>query len=191
MDDILTKMQQEFETVAQKVLDKRPQRAREALESIEVTGRQALDELQRVLGILRTDPDGESLTPQPSLRHLDSLLEQIRLGGLPVVATIEGDVRPLPPGIELATYRIVQEALTNSLKHGGNAKAELTIRYREHDLLVEIRDDGQGPSPTAANGSGHGLVGMRERAGLYGGTLTAGPLPKGGYSVRAALPLDG
>jgi signal transduction histidine kinase len=176
---------------AQKVLDKRPQQAREALQSIEVTGRQALDELQRVLGILRTDSDGESLTPQPSLRHLDTLLEQIRQGGLPVEATIEGDVRQLPPGIELAAYRIVQEALTNSLKHAGKAKAELTIRYRAHDLQVEICDDGRGPSPTAANGSGHGLVGMRERVSLYGGTLAAGPLPGGGYSVRAALPLDG
>ena len=176
---------------AQKVLDDKPQRAREALQSIELTGRQALDELQRVLGILRTDTEGESLTPQPSLRHLDTLLEQIRQGGLPVEATIEGDVRSLPPGLELAAYRIVQEALTNSLKHAGKAKARLMIRYREHELQLEICDDGQSPKRNAANGSGHGLVGMRERVGLYGGSLAAGPLPGGGYSVKAVLPLGG
>lgn len=176
---------------AQKVLDERPQRAREALQSIELTGRQALDELQRVLGILRTDTEGESLTPQPSLRHLDILLEQIRQGGLPVEVTIEGDVRPLAPGIELAAYRIVQEALTNSLKHAGKAKARLMVRYRENELQLEICDDGQSPSRNAVNGSGHGLVGMRERVGLYGGTLAVGPLPGGGYSVRAALPVNG
>jgi signal transduction histidine kinase len=175
---------------AQKVLDQRPQRAREALQSIEVTGRQALDELQRVLGILRTDSVGESLNPQPNLRHLDTLLEQIRQGGLPVEATIEGEVRPLSPGIELAAYRIVQEALTNSLKHAGKAKAELTIHYRDHDLQIEICDDGQGASP-AANSVGHGLIGMRQRVGLYGGTLVAGPLTGGGYSVKAAIPLSG
>jgi len=176
---------------AQKVLDDKPQRAREALQSIELTGRQALDELQRVLGILRTDAEGESLTPQPSLRHLDTLLEQIRQGGLPVEATIEGDVRSLPPGLELAAYRIVQEALTNSLKHAGKAKARLMIRYREHELQLEICDDGQSPKRNAANGRGHGLVGMRERVGLYGGSLAAGPLPGGGYSVKAVLPLGG
>jgi signal transduction histidine kinase len=176
---------------AQKVLDKRPQRAREALQSIELTGRQALDELHRVLGILRTDSDGESLTPQPSLRNLDTLLEQIRQGGLPVEATIEGDVRPLPPGIELAAYRIVQEALTNSLKHAGKVKADVRIRYREHDLQLEVSDDGKAAAVAVTNTSGHGLVGMRERVGLYGGSLTVGRVPEGGYSVRATLPLDG
>lgn len=107
-----------------------------------------------MLGILRTDSDGESLTPQPSLRNLDTLLEQIRQGGLPVEATIEGDVRPLPPGIELAAYRIVQEALTNSLKHAGKVKADVRIRYREHDLQLEVSDDGKprlSPSPTPAD----------------------------------------
>ncbi len=175
---------------AQKVLDDKPHRAREALLSIEVTGRQALDELHRVLGILRKDSDGESLTPQPSLRDLERLLEQIRLGGLPVEATIGGEVRSLPPGIELAAYRIVQEALTNTLKHGGRANARLTVRYGRHDLAVEICDDGQGQSSGALNTSGHGLVGMKERVGIYGGKLTAGSLPGGGYAVKAVLPLD-
>jgi len=177
-------------TGAQKVLDARPQRAREALQSIETTGRQALDELHRVLGILRTDSGRESLNPQPGLSDLDGLLEQVRQGGLPVEATIVGEARQLPRGIELAAYRIVQEALTNSLRHGGGTRASLIVRYGDRDLAVEVCDDGRGTGAAGINASGHGLVGMRERVGLYGGSLIAGPLPRGGYSVKALIPLD-
>ena len=174
---------------AQKVLDDKPQRAREALHSIEVTGRQALEEMHRILGILRTDAEGESLSPQPNLRQLEALSEQIRQGGLPVEVIVEGAVRQLPPGIELAAYRIVQEALTNALKHAGKAKASVLIRYRDHDLELEVTDDGHGVGGAVANSTGHGLVGMKERVGLYGGSLTVGAVPGGGYSVRATLPV--
>jgi signal transduction histidine kinase len=174
---------------AQKVLDDKPQRAREALHSIEVTGRQALEEMHRILGILRTDAEGESMSPQPNLRQLEALSEQIRQGGLPVEVIVEGAVRQLPPGIELAAYRIVQEALTNALKHAGKAKASVLIRYRDHDLELEVTDDGHGVGGAVANSTGHGLVGMKERVGLYGGSLTVGAVPGGGYSVRATLPV--
>lgn len=174
---------------AQKVLDDKPQRAREALHSIEVTGRQALEEMHRILGILRTGAEGESLTPQPSLRQLEALSEQIRQGGLPVEVMVEGPVRQLPPGIELAAYRIVQEALTNALKHAGQANACVLIRYRDHDLELEVTDDGRGAAGAVANSAGHGLVGMKERVALYGGSLTVGAIPGGGYSVRATLPV--
>jgi len=174
---------------AQKVLDDNPLRAREALHSIEVTGRQALEEMHRILGILRTDAEGESLNPQPSLRQLEALSEQIRQGGLPVEVIVEGDVRQLPPGVELAAYRIVQEALTNTLKHAGKAKACVLIRYRDHDLELEVTDDGNGTGGAVANSTGHGLVGMKERVGLYGGSLTVGSVLGGGYSVRATLPV--
>jgi signal transduction histidine kinase len=177
-------------TAAQKVLDERPDRAREALRSIELTGRQALEELHRLLGILRKTAEQDGLDPQPSLQHLDSLLESLRGSGLPVRSTTEGDVRSLPPGIELAAYRIVQEALTNSLKHGGGAPARLTIRYGTRDLRIEICDDGRVVDGGARSRGGHGLIGMRERVALYGGSVSAGPLDDGGYAVTASLPLD-
>jgi signal transduction histidine kinase len=129
------------------------------------------------------------LSPQPNLRQLEALSEQIRQGGLPVEVIVEGAVRQLPPGIELAAYRIVQEALTNALKHAGKAKASVLIRYRDHDLELEVTDDGHGVGGAVANSTGHGLVGMKERVGLYGGSLTVGAVPGGGYSVRATLPV--
>ncbi len=177
-------------TAAQKVLDDRPDRAREALRSIELTGRQALDELHRLLGILRKTGEPDRLDPQPALRNLDGLLESLRQSGLSVTASTEGDVRPLAPGIELAAYRIVQEALTNSLKHGDGACARLTIRYGAHDLCLEIRDDGPAVGAAAGRPGGHGLVGMRERVALYGGSVSAGPREEGGYAVIARLPLE-
>jgi signal transduction histidine kinase len=158
------------------------------LETIEDTGRTAMAEMRRLLGMLRSD-DELALAPQPSLRYLDDLVAQVRDAGMPVDLRIEGDPRPLAPGIDLSAYRIVQEALTNALKHAGPARARVTVRYGKRELDIEITDDGAG----GANGGpgGHGLVGMRERVALFGGNLAAGQRLDGGYAVRARLPLEG
>ncbi len=175
-----------------RVLDREPERSREAFSSIEHTGRQALVEMRRLLGLLRKDDEQLALAPQPSLEHVESLLAQVREAGMPVTLRIEGDPRPLPPGIDLSAYRIVQEALTNALKHAGPASGEVVLRYGEEELEIEISDDGQGETgsdPPLASG-GNGLVGMRERVALYGGVLRAGQRPSGGYSLKARMPLD-
>ena len=162
--------------------------ARSALEQVEDTGRQALAELRRLLGILRTDDGAAARAPQPSLAGIGALVEQVRAAGLPVELTLEGERRSVPPGVELAAYRIVQEALTNALKHAGPAKASVRIAFTPRALELEIADDGAGaPSP---DGGGHGLAGMRERAALYGGQVEAGVIPGGGFRVRARLPVD-
>jgi signal transduction histidine kinase len=168
----------------------RPDRAREALGSIESTGREALVELRRLLGILRTGDEQLAIGPQPGLGSLRSLVEQVREAGLAVELRIEGEQAPLPPGIDLAAYRIVQEALTNTLKHAGKAQASIVVRYAQAALELEISDNGPGTG-AVVNGSGHGLIGMRERAALYGGALEAGARDTGGYTVRARLPLTG
>jgi len=170
------------------LLDREPERAREAFDSIRGSGRQALVELRRMLGLLRRDEDEVALVPQPSLQHLDVLVDHVRGVGLPVRVEIEGERRRLPPGVDLSAYRIVQEALTNALKHGGRASAVVRVRYSADDLELEVVDDG----PRASNGAtgGHGLTGMRERVRLYGGELETGPRPDGGYAVRARLPVD-
>jgi signal transduction histidine kinase len=162
----------------------------ESLESIETTGRQALVELRHMLGILREADDEHALTPLPGIAQLAMLSEQMREAGLPVEVRVEGQSTTLPPGLDLAAYRIVQEALTNTLKHAGTAHACVTIRYAPHALELEVRDDGQRGAPTAG-GTGHGLVGMRERVALYGGVLDAGRNADGGFGVRARLPLNG
>jgi signal transduction histidine kinase len=169
---------------ADDVFDSRPDRAREALRNIERTGRGALEELRRVLGGVRGEP--ASFAPQPGLGELDRLLDQVRAAGLRVVLSVEGAPRPVPQAVDLSAYRIVQEALTNTLKHAGAHQADVLIRYGESELGVEVRDDGAGG---VVNGSGHGLIGMRERAALLGGSLTAGPGPVGGFSIAARLPL--
>jgi signal transduction histidine kinase len=158
--------------------------------SIEASGREALVELRRLLGILRRGDEQLSIGPQPGLGSLRSLVEQVREAGLPVEVRIEGERAPLPPGIDLAAYRIVQEALTNTLKHAGQAQASIIVRYAPAALELEISDNGAGTA-AGANGSGHGLIGMRERAALYGGALEAGARNSGGYAVRARLPLTG
>ena len=162
----------------------------EALGSIETTGRQALVELRHLLGILRGADDEHALTPMPGIALVKVLSEQMREAGLPVEVRVEGESTTLPPGIDLAAYRIVQEALTNTLKHAGPAHACVTIRYEAHALELEIRDDGRPGAPTT-DGTGHGLVGMRERVALYGGVLDAGRSASGGFGVRARLPLNG
>jgi signal transduction histidine kinase len=149
------------------------------------SGRLALAELRRVLGLLRSADGERALGPQPGLRHLQALVEQIRAVGLPVELVVEGDPRPLAAGVDLSAYRIVQEALTNTLKHGLPAHARVTVRYRHDSVELEVVDDGSAPT----NGSpGHGIAGMRERAHLFGGTLETGRRADGGFEVRARLP---
>jgi len=168
-----------------------PDRARAALAAIASTGRQALTEMRRMLGVLRRDEDGTEpgRAPLPGIGQLGELLEQTRATGLAVSFTVEGVPQPLPGGAALAAYRIVQESLTNTRKHGGpRATAQVTLRYLEDALLLRITDDGQGPA-AASDGAGHGLTGMRERVAIYGGWVQAGPRPSGGYQVTARLPL--
>ena len=160
---------------------------REALGSIEQAGRQALADARRLLGMLRRDGDREELEPQPGLAQVAVLLEQVRRAGLQVTLTVEGEARPLDPGRDLCAYRIVQEGLTNALKHGGRSRAEVLLRYAPGSLSIEIRDDGAGTSQLA--GAGQGLIGMRERVALYGGELQAGARDGGGFEVLARLPL--
>jgi signal transduction histidine kinase len=165
-----------------------PGETREALDMIEATGSEALAEMRRLLGMLRRDDEEIALAPQPSVRYLDALAAQVREAGLPVDLSVEGEPTELPPGVDLSAYRIVQEALTNALKHAGPATARVVVRYRENDLELEIADTGAGAS--ASDGEGHGLAGMRERVSLYGGKIEAGPRDGGGFAVRARLPLD-
>jgi signal transduction histidine kinase len=163
-----------------------PDEAREALDTIEATSIEALAEMRRLLGMLRTDDEQIALAPQPSLRHLEPLARQVGEAGLPVALVVEGEPIELPPGVDLAAYRIVQEALTNALKHAGPATARVVVRYGKNEVELEIADTGL--APPASDGNGHGLVGMRERAALYGGHIEAGPRDGGGFAVRAHLP---
>ncbi len=160
---------------------------KDALLSVEATGRQALAEMRRMLGILRQSDDELILAPPPSMGGIEELVAQVRAAGLPVDLRIEGDPVALSPGIDISAYRIVQEALTNALKHARPAQAKVVIRYRPRDLQLDVSDDGRGPG--AGDGLGHGLVGMRERVAIYGGTLHTGGGEHGGYVVQARLPL--
>ena len=170
-------------------LDSSPERTRQALGAIASTGRQALAEMRRMLGVLRSDDGGPGVVPQPGIGQLGELLDQTRASGLAVSFTVQGVPGPLPSGLALAAYRIIQESLTNTRKHGGpRASAEVLLRYCEDVLMLQITDDGRGA--TVADGAGHGLTGMRERVALYNGTLRAGSLPGGGYQVTATLPLS-
>jgi signal transduction histidine kinase len=169
-------------------LETSPERARQALAAISATGRQALTEMRRLLGLLRSGDTQVQLAPQPGLGQLRELVAQARAAGMSVSLTQEGAPRPLPEGAELAAYRVVQESLTNTRKHAGPAAAAaVTLRYAEVGLVVQVSDDGRGAG-AAADGTGHGLAGMRERVEMYGGTMTAGPLPRGGYQVTARIP---
>jgi signal transduction histidine kinase len=169
-------------------LDRDTERARQALAAISATGRQALTELRRLLGLLRSGDARAELAPQPGLGQLRELVEQARAAGMSVSLTQEGAPRPLPDGAELTAYRVVQESLTNTRKHAGLiAAAAVTLRYQADGLVVQVSDDGRG-GPAAGDGTGHGLAGMRERVEIYGGTVTAGPLPHGGYRVTAQIP---
>jgi len=164
-----------------------PSAADAALRRVEETGRTGLGEMRRLLAVLAAD-DGEDRAPQPGLARLDELLDGMRATGLPVEAVVEGTPGPLEPGVDLSAYRIVQESLTNSLKHAGGASARVLLRYGTDALELEITDDGRGP-PEGDPTGGRGLIGMRERAQLVGGELEAGQRDRGGFVVRARLPI--
>ncbi|MFF1561379.1 sensor histidine kinase [Streptomyces sp. NPDC058279] len=179
------------------VMDVAPEQAKEALQTISGTGRQALAEMRRLLGVLRTgEPqESEDYVPQPDVEQIEVLVEQVRTAGLDVDFAVEGAPRRLPSGVELTAYRIVQEALTNTRKHGGpEAKASVRLVYFDDGLGLLVEDDGRGAAHElyedgGADGAGHGLIGMRERIGMVGGTLEAGPRPGGGFRISALLPL--
>ena len=173
---------------ARRILATDPARASEALGAVEATGRESLTEMRRMLGVLRNvDEEAAALSPQPGLDDFDRLLQNCDEAGLPVALTVTGQVRRLAPGLELNAYRVVQESLTNSLKHAGPATATVHLHYRGDALEVEVTDDGRGAAATTAGGSGQGLIGMRERVEAYGGHLTAGPRPGGGFAVNATF----
>ncbi len=160
---------------------------REALLAIERTGREAIAEMSRLLGLLRRENEELSLAPRPSLADVEALVQTIRDVGIPVDLVVEGERAALTPGVDVSAYRILQEALTNVVKHAGHARASVVIRYGARSVEVEVADDGQGP--VDGNGLGYGLAGMRERVELHGGTLDAGRDSAGGFRVRAELPL--
>ena len=166
----------------------RPAEAQE-LAAIEQTARQALAEMRRMLGLLRADEEGLSLAPQPGMDEVERLVERVREAGVDVELMLEGDRRSLSPGVDLAAYRIVQEALTNVIKHAGPAHARVAVRFGERELELVVSDDGRGPSAEPPDAGGNGLVGMRERAALYGGSLEARPGEDGGFVVNARLPV--
>ena len=172
---------------AEEMLKHDPERALEPVRAVQETGRQALVEMKRLVGMLREDDDEIGLAPQPGLADLDRLVRQVRDAGLPVDVRIEGEPRTLPLGVDLSAYRVVQEALTNALKHAGRAHATVTIRYGRSDVAIDVTDDGSGGARTPG---GHGLIGMRERIGVFGGTFSAGPRSNGGFAVSARLPLE-
>jgi signal transduction histidine kinase len=161
---------------------------KEALTDVEKAGRAALAEMRRLLGALHDGQDVER-APQPGLDSLDDLVERVGKAGLPVRLQVEGDAVPLPRAIDLSAYRIVQEGLTNSLKHANASRADVIVRYGKEGLELEVRDDGVGTS--SSDGLGHGLVGIQERVKIYGGEMSAGAGPEGGYVLNARLPLEG
>ncbi|MEU8806262.1 sensor histidine kinase [Streptomyces violaceoruber] len=192
---------------AREVLATMPAEAEASMRAVETAGRSAMTDLRHLLGLLAPSPDGEAtpwdadLAPQPSLSHLGSLVDRISFAGLPVQTRILGEVRPLPAGVDVTAYRIIQEALTNALKHGRAAEAEVTVRYADRLLRVEVLNTG--PSVLSANhlvsgepvlpradGAGRGLIGLQERVALYGGDMDARRRLGGGFRVRARIPLD-
>jgi signal transduction histidine kinase len=175
--------------LARFVFDTDRRTTRAALDTIEATGKEALEELRRMLMLLRAADDGAPAGPMPGLARLGEMTERVRAGGVPVTLTVEGTVRPLAPGVDLCAYRVVQEALTNVLKHAPGASARVRLRYEPHQVAVSVTDDGEGVIPDRVRtGGGHGLLGMRERAKLYGGEIDIGPQDQGGFAVRLILP---
>lgn len=176
-------------------LRSQPDRAEQAVATISNTGRTALTEMQRMLGVLRNEePEHDSYVPQPGVAQLDQLVEDVRDSGLPVEFTVQGVPRELPTGMELAVYRIAQEALTNTRKHAGPnvSRAQVRLWYGDDALEMRISDNGRGAAtlPGRATNGGHGLVGMQERVAAYGGSIHSGPQTGGGFEVVASLPLD-
>jgi signal transduction histidine kinase len=174
---------------ARKVLDSAPEAARDALLSVEEGGRAALGELRGVMGLLAAPDDEDSLTPQPGLAQLPPLIERVRDAGVDVTVNVSGDRLPLQPGVELAAYRVVQEALTNTVKHAAGARATVDVAYAPEELRITVTDTGGQPTPESAGSTGRGLAGLKERLAVYGGTLQAAARLTGGYRVQAHLPL--
>lgn len=186
---------------ARRVLDAEPDQASAALLAVEAAGRDTMTELRHLLGVLAPPADGEDcadLSPQPGLGGLGQLVDRISFAGLPVEVRISGEPRPLPSGVDLTAYRVVQEALTNALKHGDGVKAEVTVRYAEHHLRVEVLNTGPSvlsgdrAAPARDDGAdeGRGLLGLRQRVGVFGGDLDARRRLGGGFRVRARIPLE-
>jgi signal transduction histidine kinase len=161
-----------------------------ALEKIERSGREALVEMRRLLGVLREEDHAPDAMPQPGLAQLGQLAANVRAAGLPVALTVNGDVAGLPAAVELSVYRIVQEALTNALKHAGSAAVQVVVDGAADAIEISVIDDGVGALHNGSVPSGHGLIGMRERVALFGGDLRAGPAGEGGFEVVARLPVD-
>jgi signal transduction histidine kinase len=180
---------------ARKMIDVSPDQARQAMLAVEAGGRAAMAELRHVMGLLTMSGDGpqpDELAPQPSLDQLPALTSRVREAGVPVELTVTGASTPLPAGVDLAAYRVVQEALTNTVKHAPGARVQISVDYRAEAVQVEVVDSGGTPSLLEApdvDGNGRGLVGLRERLAVYGGTLHAGARPTGGYRVTATIPV--
>ena len=174
---------------ARRILERDPARAVAAAELIERTGREALVEMRTLLGVLHAGEHAD-YAPQPTLQELDALVERTRGAGVPVALTVAGERRALPAGLDLAAYRVVQEALTNVVKHGGGAPTEVQVHYRPDAVEVRIADQGDGAHVVRLAGSGQGLTGMRERVRMYGGELRAGRRRGGGFEVLVRLPLE-
>jgi signal transduction histidine kinase len=182
--------------VAAHVLPTKPEAAAEALTAIKTASKEGLRELRAILNVLRQADDADPVQPTPGLAQLDALVEGARRAGLPITLTVAGEPFPLPPAVDLAAYRIVQESLTNVIRHAGPADAAVSLRYGRDEIDIDVTDTGHGPkagpgSRTAGGTAGHGQAGMRERAAAVGGTVQAGPRPGGGYQVTARLPVDG
>ena len=175
---------------AERLVESDPERARQAMRDVAATGRQALTEMRRLVGVLRDGDASDGLGPQPGVADLRALASTVEDAGMKVELSVQGEERPLPASAALSVYRIVQEALTNSLRHAGPARARVILRYLPDALEVQVSDNGSGGIPPAEHG-GHGLIGMRERVALFGGELTAGPRPEGGYAVLARIPTTG
>jgi signal transduction histidine kinase len=176
---------------ARSVQAAKPEAAAQALGLIETTARETLIELNRLLGVLRGgNGAAPERSPQPGIAQLPLLVEELRAAGLEVDARVEGEARPLPPALDLSAYRILQEATTNVLKHARASRVDIRVRYSETMLALDVRDDGSGDGGDPASSSGHGLIGMRERAALFGGKIHAGRSRAGGFSVHARLPIE-
>jgi signal transduction histidine kinase len=180
---------------ARSVVDHDTEAAKAALARIEETGRGGMTEMRRLIGILKQEDTSADLAPQPGLAQLEALLDSVRGAGVPVETVTYGVPSQVSPGVDLSAYRVVQEALTNVIKHAGPTSARVVMRWSDDALEIEVGDDGRGattaPDPPGHDRTGHGLIGMRERVVLYGGSLETGPRPGGGFLVRALLPIDG
>jgi signal transduction histidine kinase len=174
-------------SAVRRLLTPEQKRELEALTAVERTGREALAEMRRMVGVLRDPDEAPALSPQPGLGQLDRLLQHVRDAGLPVELRTDGEPAQLPPGLDLTAYRLVQEGLTNAIKHARAEKAEVLLRFEPKALEIVVTDDGQGTG--VGSGDGHGLIGMRERVSVYGGELSVGPRDEGGFELRARLPL--